>query len=710
MNVTIDIDIGGTFTDCFVTIDGRNIWHKEPTTHHNLSAGFLQAIRGAARKAGLALEEMLRETTVIRYSTTIGMNSLLERSGPRLGLITTAGFEDTIYIGKGSQWSHGLPVEEWRNTARVQKPEPLIPRHLTVGLRERIDCLGNVIVPLKEEEVVEKVQYLVDQGCQGFVVVLLWSFLNPGHEQMVKRIIEEEYPDHYLGRMPVILSSEVRPKLGEYPRAMTAILTAYLQNSLHEHLAALGEDLRDMGYKRPLLVVHNTGGMAKVSRTKAVDTYNAGPVAGLHGARHIATETYGLENVIVADMGGTSFDIGLIVDRNFRYVHFMPTIDRWWVDLSMVETRSIGAGGGSIAWFRRDMGVVEVGPRSAGSMPGPACYDQGGEEPTVTDADLLLGYLNPDNYLGGRKKLNRDRAYRAMQKLAGEAGAQPEELALRVKRIVDGHMGNEIFKETALKAGRDPREFVIFAYGGAGPTHACGFAEHVGVGKIYVFPFASVFCAFGSSTMDVVHMYERSKHVIVQEAFSGRLLENLEEFNEVVDQLQEEALKDIRSEGLPPQRVTFLLELEARYGTQLYFTRFSSPVLTLRSREDVALLVESFNRAYGETYDPIGAYPEGGVEIETFILKAVASMPKNRMTRYEKKGRPEEAFTGIRKVCWDERGYIDTHIFDLTRLGSGQAIAGPAVIEAPDTTIVVPGAYTFSLDEYGCGIITKVGE
>ncbi len=706
MRITINVDIGRTFTDCFVTIDNEFIWAKEPTTHHNLSLGFLQAIRKAAEQTGLSLGDMLKKTAVIRYATTLGMNALLERSGPRLGLITTAGFEDTIFIGKGSQWSHGLPLEEQKNIARVQKPEPLIPRHMTVGLRERIDCMGNVIIPLKEEEIIDKIQYLVDQGCEGFVVALLWSFFNPIHEHLVKKVIETKYPHYFLGNIPVVLSSEVRPKLGEYARTMTTILTAYLQKSLHEHLVALGDDLRDLGYKLPTLVVHNTGGIAKISRTKALDTCNAGPVAGLHGAHYLVNNNYDLNNVIVADMGGTSFDLGLIVNRNLKYVPFNPTIDRWWVDLSMIETASIGAGGNSIASYRADMNILEVGPRSAGSRPGSVCYDQGGEEPTVTDADLVLGYLNPEYYLGGRKKLNIAKAYQALKKLGWEMGAEPEELALMIKNVIDGHMGNEIFKETALR-GRDTRDFVIFACGGAGPTHACGFAENVGVRQIYVFPFASVFCAFGSSMMDVVHIYERSKHIILQEAFSGQLLDDFHEFNETVTELQKKVLRDIRSEGFSEQDAFFVLDLEARYGTQLYFSRFTSPVLYINNEDDIKKIVNSFNRAYGEAYDPIGAYPEGGIEIETFILKAVVAMPKYSLKKRILEASFDAAYKGTRKVCWDSMGYIDTPVYNFNLLGSGYQIKGPAVIEAADTTVVIPQSYTFSMDELRCGLITK---
>ena len=206
MPATIDIDIGGTFTDCFVNHDNRTFTQKEPTTHYDLSVGLLNALKGISKQSGLRLNDLLQQTAVFRYSTTIAMNALIERKGPKLGLITTAGFEDTIYIGKGSQWAHGLTLEEQKKIVALKKPEPLIPRKLTVGLRERVDCFGQVVIPLKEEEVLKKVQYLVDRGCQGFVISLLWSFMNSAHEKMVKEVIEEEYPEVYLGSFPILLS------------------------------------------------------------------------------------------------------------------------------------------------------------------------------------------------------------------------------------------------------------------------------------------------------------------------------------------------------------------------------------------------------------------------------------------------------------------------------------------------------------------------
>jgi len=704
MAITIDIDIGGTFTDCFIFYDGKIFTQKEPTTHYNLSVGLLNALRGVSEQSGITLNELLQQTTVFRYSTTIAMNALIERAGPKLGLITTAGFEDTIYIGKGSQWAHGLTLEEQKKIVAMEKPDPLIPRKRTIGLRERIDCFGRVVIPLVKKEVRRKVQFLVDKGCQGFVVSLLWSFMNPDHEKLVREVIEDEYPEVYLGSFPILLSSEVSPMLGEYPRTMTAVLSAYLHSAMGDHMSGLGEELRDRKYHRPILIVHSTGGMAKPSRTRAVDTYNAGPVAGLFGARRIA-KIYGLKNVIFADMGGTSFDIGLIQGGELKYYQFNPIIDRWQVHVSRIETKSIGAGGGSIAWIRPDLGVLEVGPRSAGSLPGPACYDMGGTEPTVTDADLLLGYIDPDYFVGGRRKLNKIKASKAMSKIAGPLGISPEEAALRVRKIVDGHMGNEIFKETALK-GYEPHEFVIFALGGAGPTHCCGFASHVNIGKIYVFPFSSVFCAFGSSQMDILHLYEESKHVIMKEPYGDNYLEDVDDFNDVVIKLQDKARRDLLAEGFREENIVYALELEMRYGMQLYTTRFESPLLQIQNPEGVKAICNAFGEAYGDAYDPIGAYPQGGISVEAFIVKArvVTSRYDGVPVPLENED-PSPALKGKRPVMWDEKGYFEAPIYQRGRLRAGNKIQGPAVVEAKDTTIVIPSGYKYEVDAYRNGII-----
>jgi len=342
MSASIDIDIGGTFTDCFVTYDGRRVWCKTRTTTYDLSVGMNEVIAEAASRLDLDVTKLLADTEIIRYSTTLAMNRLIERKGPKLGLLMTSGFEDTTLIGRGTQWADGLPAKYQRNLARIERPYPLISKDLIVGIKERVNSEGEIIQPLNEDDLLGKIQYLVDQGVRGFVVSLLWSFLNPQHENRIKQLIEEEYHPAYLGAMPVFLSSEIAPRIYEYPRTMMTVLNAYLHQSMYEELSGISDELRERKYQQPMMMIHNTGGMASVLRTSAVNTYNGGPVAGLMGSSYIG-RLYGARNVVTTDMGGTSFDIGMVAEGSPRFYQFMPVIDRWLVDATIIDTHSIGA-------------------------------------------------------------------------------------------------------------------------------------------------------------------------------------------------------------------------------------------------------------------------------------------------------------------------------------------------------------------------------
>jgi N-methylhydantoinase A/oxoprolinase/acetone carboxylase beta subunit len=710
MTTSIDIDIGGTFTDCYVGHDGQRIWCKTRTTTYDLSVGMNEAIAEAAARLGLDVDRLLADTEIIRYSTTLAMNRLIERKGPKLGLLITEGFEDTTLIGRGSQWSDGIPLKYQRNIARVERPEPLIPKELIVGVKERVDSRGTIVRPLDEQDLLGKIQRLVDEGVRGFVVSLLWSFLNTAHERRIKEIIEQEYHGAYLGAMPVFLSSDVAPRMYEYPRTMMAILNAYLHQSMYEELSGIGDELRDRGYAQPMMMIHNTGGMASVLRTSAVNTYNGGPVAGLMGSSYIGS-LYGAHNVIATDMGGTSFDIGMVAEGSPRFYQFMPIIDRWVVDATIVDTHSIGAGGGSIAHVNRLIANrVEVGPESAGSLPGPAAYNQGGAEPTVTDADVVLGYINPDYFHGGQIKLERRLAEQAIrERIAEPLGIDVELGALMVKRIVDANMGQAIRHETVLK-GFDPREFILFAFGGAGPTHCCGYARFAEMEKIVVFPFAPTFCAFGSSTMDVVHVYERSRHLHLLHPATGEYLTDYASFNEAVEALHDVAARDFEGEGYARDRLEYTIELDMKFGGQLNVKRVTSPVLRVEGPDDVLAIRQAFETEYSQAYSPLGLNPEAGIEIHNFVLRGRVPQPRPELPRHERRGAdPSPAQTGTRRAYWEELGGVETPVYRQELLESGNAIEGPAIVEAEDTTIVVEPGWRFELDEYLNALIERVG-
>jgi N-methylhydantoinase A/acetophenone carboxylase len=531
------------------------------------------------------------------------------------------------------------------------------------------------------------------------------------HELRIRELIEREYNETYLGSMPVFLASEVSPRKFEYTRTTMTILNAYLHQSMYEELIGIGQELRRGGYRNPLMMVHNTGGMASVFRSAAVQTYNGGPVAGLIGSSTLG-RTYGYKNVVVTDMGGTSFDIAMVVEGSTRFYKFAPTIDRWTVDATILDSRSIGSGGGSIARVDALLGGrLEVGPESAGSIPGPAAYDQGGREATVTDADLVLGYLSPERFHGGQLRLSRRRAERAIRdRVARALEVDVPRAALLIKRVIDARMGAEIYKETVLK-GYDPRDFVIFAAGGAGPVHSCGYAEAAGMSRIVVFPFSSAFCAYGSSTMDVVHVYERSRRFSLLTAVGGRWLDEYEGFNSIVDSLRELARRDFAGEGFDPDQVRYSLELDMKFGGQLNVKRVASPLLRVGSEADMRALYAAFEQEFSEAYSPLGLNPEAGVEIEAFVLKAsLPSVHPERPLSAARGGDLDAARTGYREALFDgEDGWVQTPVYEMERLAPGDEFAGPALIDSDDTTVVVSPGWTCAVDERS-GIVLTADE
>lgn len=707
---SIDIDVGGTFTDLVLNFDGKALIQKVPTTPYDLSVCFSRVIEEGAGRLGMQIDQLLPAIDMIRYSTTIAMNRLIERKGPRLALITTEGHEDVVLIGRGAQWIDGTRVQERRNLAIQSKPHPLIPRDLIVGVKERVDSRGTVIRPLDENNVREKVRYLVSRGARGFVVSLLWGFLNPIHERRVKEIIRDEYKEFHIGYMPVVLAGQVVGKLGEYERTLAAILDAYLQRSMQIELSAMWDKLRERGYKKPLLMIQSSGGIAEVFRTSASRTFNSGPVSGLMGAHHVA-KSLGYQNVVMTDMGGTSFDVGLVVKDSVRSYDFRPIIDRWMVGITMIKTLSIGAGGGSIASVNRLLqNRVQVGPRSAGSMPGPACFNLGGTEPTVTDADVVLGYINPDYYFGGKMRIDKNRAMQAIRdKIAKPLGISVEEGAALIRKIVNGNMSSAIMKEVHLR-GYSPEDFILFVGGGAGATHAEGFKGDIR--KAVLFPFSPVFCAYGSSTMDIMHVYEASKKITLMTPGDQQLTHDYAAYNATVEALLEQARKDLSADGVDPKTAAYVLELDMLYGGQFHVKRALSPRLSLHSDEDIRAVCDAFNKEFSEAFSPFVVNPEGGIFIESFILKAIVTTPKVHLPKLPLEGSdPSGARKGERPAYWpEEKGFRPTPTFAYESLRPGNVVEGPAIVEGQYTTMVVPPAMRFSIDERGLGILEASGD
>lgn len=705
---SIDIDVGGTFTDLVLTWDDRRVVAKAPTTSYDLSVGFLNVLETGARELGVPLDDLLPDIEIVRYSTTVAMNRLIERRGPRLGLITTEGHEDATLIGRGAQWTDGTRINERRNLSVQHKPTPLVERDMIVGIRERIDSTGTVIRKLDPDDVRRKLRELVDKGARAIAVSLLWSFQNPEHERMVRRIIREEYKGFHVGYLPVVLSHEVVGKVGEYERTMTAVLDAYLQTSIKFELETTWDQLRNHGYRGTFLLTHNTGGSAEIFKTTSSRTFNGGPVSGLMGSFHIG-QALGYRNVIAADVGGTSFDVGMVVDASVRSYEFRPIIDRWMVGISMLQTTTMGAGGGSIAWINEMLGGrLEVGPRSAGSYPGPVCYNLGGTEPTVTDADVVLGYIAPDAYFGGNMPLDRDKAAAAIdEKVARPLGISVDEAAALIRYIVEENMASAIKREVHLR-GYHPEDFALFAFGGGGPTHVAGYRAEVP--QAVIFPQAPVFSALGSSVMDIMHVYEESGRLQFMAPVTGEIVLDRSQFNQRVNTMIDRANRDLEAEGLSEREVIFSVELDMLYGGLVQVKRVASPMVTIDSEEDAREVYEAFEKEFSEAFSPHVVNKPGGVYVDGIVVKATVVTEKPALPEYPLTDPdPAAAATGTRDAYWPAlKARTSTTVYAFDSLQPGHIVTGPGIVEMEYSTIVIPPGDQFRIDQHGLGLMEDI--
>jgi N-methylhydantoinase A len=709
----IGIDVGGTFTDVYSQDSpgspgsGESAFAKADTTDFDLKRGVLTALEELASKLGQSLEEMLGDAAKIVYSTTVGTNALLERKGPRLGIITTAGFDDTLAIGRGRSWADGLSVDKRLDRARASRPAPLVPAALTTTVHERVTSTGRVLVPLADDDARGSIRRLVDQGVQGFVVSLLYSYVYPAHEQRIRQLIREEYPEECLGHYPVILSCEASPEMGEYRRLTTCILDGFLRMMAEEHLLELSEELLARGYRRPLLVAKCTGGASSLSRTRPIHLYGSGPVAGITGGRRLATH-YALDKVIITDMGGTSFDVGIVTDGATSSFDSDPVIDRWRVQVPVVAHWSIGAGGGSIAQVAD--GSLKVGPRSAHAMPGPACYGRGGYEPTVTDADVVLGYVDPDYFLGGRFGIDVGLANEAVREHVGlPTGKSAVEAAWDIKHLVDGIMGHEIYRLAAMNSGADPREFAALVFGGAGPVHAAGFCEAADVSTILVPSFGSVSGAYGTLALQVQQIYEISFIARVAHGGDGGYrLEAVDEINEAVASLIGQARRDLRDEELDTGEVRHDVYLLMRFGQQRHMMSVPLPRPVIGA-EDLPVIAAEFASQYAAAYGAEAVFLEAGVEAVGVRVEAHVSTGRAGRLPGEAPS-PGPHRKGARPAYWGPgEGWADTPVYWQDRLPADFRRSGPVLVEAEDTVCVVPPGWDYRIDEQRTGWLTRVG-
>ncbi|MBI4492298.1 MAG: hydantoinase/oxoprolinase family protein [Chloroflexi bacterium] len=677
---TADVDIGGTFTDGFFTSGGEARRSKVLTTPHDLTECFLNCLKEGAASFGVPAREFLRQTLVVRLSTTLGTNTLIQRRGPKVGLLVTQSHERDLYgLGEAAVLRLFLPPE------------------MVLGVREEVDAQGESVLAPEPAEVLAAVRQLVNLGARMIAVSFARSWRNPEHERAVRAIVRERYPEHYLRSIPLQLGHEVSPSADDHARANTVVLNAYL----HRELA------REQGLAHPLLVVHAGGGCARVAKTVAVQTLSSGPAVAISGAAALAHQL-GLQRVATADMGGTSLDVALL-DGGAPPVARAPRVAGLELAVPMIETESVGAGGGSIA--RVVNGQLQVGPQSAGSAPGPACYDKGGMEPTVTDANLLLGFLDAERFLGGRMRLNRKRAEAVLaRRLARPLGLPVQTVAARVRARINATMAAELAARLRAHGG-DPAEFTLFAFGGGGPLHGCAIAELAGLRRVVGFPFGSVFSAFGSSTVDVRHQYWRNLVVPLASASAA------DRVAAALADLRRQAALDMRGEGFAPGQVSG--------GTG------GSPVPTPldihgegfapgQVQYGLELVLQTSQGERRRSWPAEGA--DGGVDLQAVLARLRLELPADAAETVELRALVLDAHVAIphwlptaapthpyrpkpretRPVRWaTEDDTLDTPLFDLAALEPGAELAGPAIVEAPDTSYAVAPGWQARVDAWG---------
>lgn len=702
----ISVDIGGTFTDCFVVWDNKYIETKALTTHHNLSQGFNEAVEKACVELDLSIEEILAGVDSVRYATTLGTNALIEHKGPRIGMLVTAGFEATVPLSRARGYGEGLDDMGKQNLPDAQRPNPLVLPQMIEGVRERRGFEGELVMPLDEKDLRHKIRKLVDNGAQVIVVCLVNAVVNPEHERRIEQILMDEYPTHLLGSIPVILSHRVAGRKGEYVRATSAIIDGYLHSTMYHAMNQLEQNLRAHGYTKPMLVIHNSGGMAQLNSTDALQTIHSGPVSGISAAEHLAKEA-DLGSVIATDMGGTSYDIGIVVEGGIKHYDFNPVIDRWLVSVPMVHLVTLGAGGGSIASYDHMYDSVAVGPKSAGSDPGPACYDRGGMNPTVTDADLVLGYLDGENYAGGSIPLNPKRSLFAIEEdLCDDLDVDPIGAALLVKEKVDSNMANGVNTELRVR-GYDPEDFTMLAYGGNGPLHCCGIAGHLNINKILATPMSSVFSAVGAGNMHQMHIHESSLFMVLYDSNTRKLFDDYSRFNEIVAQLCERGKTDLLRQGSKLEDIIHSLELDMRYGNQLVQTTVVVPKHNLERVEDVMNVLKQFSNDYGKRFGEGSQAPEAGIRINT--IRVASSVEHDTVHFKHIKPVPESERVvpptpSETRTCYfvgGEGKAVETPIWQKEDIPPGVEIVGPGIVASDVTTYLIEPGWKYVSAEQG---------
>ncbi len=677
MTQIVGVDVGGTFTDLvlFDTETESVKIAKVPSTPENQAFGVMQALESA----GATMETL---NTVI-HGTTITTNALLERKISRVGLITTQGFRDVLELGRRTR------PKPYGMTGSF---ECIIPRELRLEVRERVDCDGEIVEELNEADVRKAVEQLLESGVEAVIIHFLHSYKNDIHERKTEEIVKGLWPNPFITRGSALVS-----EFREYERGTTAAINAAIQPVLHRYIERLQQKLKEGGYSRDLLVMQGNGGTvsSRIVSTDAVKTVMSGPASGVMAAAYTASKS-GFDRVVTYDMGGTSCDVGLIVNGIPQVTSELEIEYAMPIHVPMVDVHTIGAGGGSLAWVN-DAGLLQVGPESAGAQPGPICYGRGGQKPTITDANLVLGRLNPDALLSVDNPVSLETVRELMQEQVGaQLGLEDAEAtAAAIVRIANMNMGGAL-RLVSLARGHDPRDFALFAFGGAGPLHAVALAKELGIPKVLVPMRPGITNAVGCVVADVRHDYVNSINVPLA-------LTEMDQVDAIFNAQIEAGKTIIESEGIEIEEMIIIHNVDMQFQGQTHILNF--PVNdTKLTRES---LQTAFEKAYWNRFEV--ELPEIRavlVNLHTAVIGRRRPVPLTSLISVtEQKAQIEDCKTGIRQV-WFESGWKETPIYKRESLSIKARFKGPAIIEQLDTTIIVEPENQVEVDLDGNLIIS----
>jgi N-methylhydantoinase A len=684
----LGIDAGGTFTD-FVLAEntGEIRLYKALSTPDDPTRAIVTGLGLIAEDLGLAPAEIVSDCDLCINGTTVGLNALIQHKGAKTGLVCTAGHEDSIEIRLGHK------EDGYRYDAEYPPARMLVPRYLRRGVRERVISNGSVHTPMREDDVRAACELFAREGVESVAISFVWSVLNDAHERRAAQIVREMLPGAI-----VTVGSELYPQVREYTRTSTAVTNAYLAPIMKRYVEAVDRTFRGLGARQPVRYFQSNGGLATgdVLTDRSVYAINSGPASAPQAALFV-TAPLGRNDAITVDMGGTSFDITLTRDGTTNISKNTDFL-RYRIGMPMIQVETLGAGGGSIGWIDA-MGLLQVGPQSAGSDPGPACYGQGGTEPTVSDANLVLGYLRPEGLLGGRLPLDRGRAEAAIRgRIAEPLGMTVEQAAYGMFTIVNANMVNGI-RRVSVERGYDPRDFVLVGAGGATAAHITALAREMGIDTVIVPKLASGLCAFGQIISDVKYNHMATCPVRLE----GE--ETLARIGAMFAELEARGAATLAADGFGPDRIWIHRSLDMRYVGQVHECTVEVDGIVL----DAAGL-EAIKEAFHRRHEALYTYAERHNAVEVVNLEAtlygIVEKPPQRAL--PPGGDPAAAISGRRTAVFSADGTpIEVPVYDGRRLGAGDRIAGPAIVEEPTTTLVLEPGWTCRLDPSGSYVVTR---